>query len=53
MNQSEKPVLNPTNSSSMTCEEATLASLGFDQSKINVSREETDKFKKPSKGIKR
>lgn len=45
-NDIEKPVLNPSNSSCMMCEEATLAELGFDQSKINVSNEETDKIKK-------
>lgn len=45
MKENEKPRMNQTNSSCCMMEEATLASFGFDQSKLGVPTKETDKYK--------
>lgn len=49
MKENEKPMMNQTNSSCCMMEEATLASFGFDQSKLGVSTKETDKYKTENK----
>ena len=49
MKENEKPRMNRTNSSYCMMEEATLASFGFDQSKLGVSTKETDKYKTENK----